>query len=198
MAFFQPDTETLLAVILGAGLATAGGFSERQVERLIQKREKERSAALFFGELLSAMRTIMRLANEARAHGDPYGPVTMRFARAVRQEATIYDRNRETMLDLRSAQVRAAISVLIARMTFALDGVLDAHAELQGLDENAPEERRQALVEARKVAFDFAVEAAASITPLLASLAPIARHNFGALESALPEVAVAQPAADEL
>ncbi len=29
MAMIQPDTETLLAVVLGALLATAGGFTER-------------------------------------------------------------------------------------------------------------------------------------------------------------------------
>jgi protein involved in polysaccharide export with SLBB domain len=45
MIIAQPDTETLLAVILGAALATAGGFTERQVERNLQRREKERSAA---------------------------------------------------------------------------------------------------------------------------------------------------------
>ena len=40
----QPDSETLLAVILGAALATAGGFTERQIERNFQRAEKERNA----------------------------------------------------------------------------------------------------------------------------------------------------------
>src|SRR5215510_3127200 len=97
----QPDTETLLAVVLGAVLATAGGFSERQFERLVQRREKERSAALLFGELLNAMRIIMTLADEARGRGDPYGPITLRFIRGAQREVDIYDRNRETLLDLR-------------------------------------------------------------------------------------------------
>ncbi len=37
MSYFQPDTETLLAVVLGALLATVGGFSERQLERAVQR-----------------------------------------------------------------------------------------------------------------------------------------------------------------
>src|SRR6185503_17806118 len=97
----QPDSETLLAVILGAALATAGGFSERQLERLIQRREKERSAALMFGEILNAIRIIMSLADEARGRGDPYGPITLRFIRGAKREVEIYDRTRETLLDLR-------------------------------------------------------------------------------------------------
>jgi hypothetical protein len=191
---YQPDTETLLAVILGAALATAGGFGERQIERAIQKRDKERSAALFFGELLSAMRVMMKLANEARSRGDPYGPITLRFICSIQREVEIYDRNRETLLDLRSASVRARISVLIARLSFSMGGVIDATAELATLDDGAHEERRAAVVETRKTAFDFAVETAADITPLLAALAPLAQYNFDATESALPANILAPPA----
>jgi len=193
---YQPDTETLLAVILGAALATAGGFGERQIERAILKKEKERSAALFFGELLSAMRVMMKLANEARGRGDPFGPITLRFMRSIQREIEIYDRNRETLLDLRSAAVRASISVLIARLSFALGGVTDATAELASLGADAPEERRTAIGEIRKTAFDFAVETAAEITPLLQALAPLAQHNFGSTESALPAGVLSTPAGD--
>lgn len=194
MSMYQPDTETLLAVILGAALATAGGFSERQIERTIQKREKERSAALFFGELLSAMRVMMKLANEARGRGDPFGPVTMRFMYAVRREIEIYDRNRETLLDLRGATVRAAISVLVARLSFSLEGVIDAHNALAALPSTADADERAVLVETRKTAFEFAVSTALEITPLLANLAPLARHDFGATQSALPADTFEQPA----
>jgi len=194
----QPDTETLLAVVLGALLATAGGFSERQVERMVQRREKEQSAALLFGELLSAMRVMMRLGNEARGRGDPYGPVTLRFVRSILREIEIYNRNRETLLDLRNPRVRAGVSVLIARLSFSLDGVGDATGEITSLERNlfalgdgdparpALERSIAALKEARHAAFDFAVETASEITPLLASLAPLARHDFGATQSALP------------
>jgi hypothetical protein len=193
---YQPDTETLLAVILGAALATAGGFSERQIERAILKKEKERSAALFFGELLSAMRIMMKLANEARSRGDPFGPITLRFMRSIQREVEIYDRNRETLLDLRSASVRASISVLIARLSFAVGGVTDATAELATLDGAASAERRAAILEMRKAAFDFAVETGAEITPLLEALAPLAHHNFGSTESAMPAGVLATSAGD--
>jgi hypothetical protein len=200
----QPDAETLLAVVLGALLATVGGFSERQVERIVQKREKEHSAALLFGELLSAMRVMMRLANEARARGNPYGPVTLRFIRAVQREVEIYDRNRETLLDLRDASIRAAISVLIARLSFSLDGIIDASVEIAALERElaaetvteanraAAQQSMIALNETRKAAFDFAVETGAEITPLLTRLSPFAKHDFGATQSAVPSDIFAQ------
>jgi len=194
----QPDTETLLAVVLGALLATAGGFSERQVERMVQRREKESSAALLFGELLSAMRVIIKLANDARGRGDPYGPVTLRFVRSLVSEIEIYNRNRETLLDLRDPRIRAGISVLIARLSFSLEGILDASAEITAserdlfaLADGAPfkeglEQSIARLKESRHTAFDFTVETGQEITPLLASLTPLARHDFGATQSALP------------
>ena len=194
----QPDAETLLAVVLGALLATVGGFSERQVERVVQKREKEHSAALLFGELLSAMQVMMRLGNEARARGNPYGPVTLRFVRAVQREVEIYDRNRETLVDMRDPSLRAAISVLIARLSFSLDGIIDASAEISAIERElggdtltetsraAGQQSIVALAETREAAFDFAVETAREVTPLLARLSPLARHDFGATRSAVP------------
>ena len=191
----QPDTETLLAVVLGALLATVGGFSERQLERAVQRREKERNAALLFGELLNSMRVILRLADEARGRGDPYGPITMRFVRAARREADIYDRNRETLLDLNNAILRAQISVFVARIAFSLDGVFDANAEiaaaeqnLRSLDQTHPdraevEQHLANLKESRKTAFDFAMETTEQIKALLAALSPIAKHNFEGIES---------------
>jgi hypothetical protein len=199
MAIVQPDTETLLAVVLGAALATAGGFSERQFERMIQRREKEKSAALLFGELLSAIRVIMTLADEARGRGDPYGPITLRFIHGARREIEIYDRNRETLLDLRDPDIRARISVLVARISFSLAGILDAHGEIAEAEQNLrtlpagdssraeTETRLAACRETRKSAFDFAVESSCEIVPLLEQLTPLAKHNFGIAEAIVRE-----------
>lgn len=200
MIIAQPDTETLLAVILGAALATAGGFSERQLERIIQRREKERSAALMFGEILNAIRIIMDLADESRGRGDPYGPITLRFIRGARREVEIYDRTRETLLDLRDPDIRARTSVLIARLSFSFDGVLDAHGEIAATEQNlrtlpandpsrADVEAQLAVCkETRKTAFDFAVDASRQITPLLEQLAPLAKHNFGIAEAVARQI----------
>ena len=57
---FLTDQSTLLAVILGAILATIGGFVATAMERYLDRREKEQNAALFFGEILSSLAIIIR------------------------------------------------------------------------------------------------------------------------------------------
>ena len=100
---FLTDQSTLIAVVLGAILATIGGFSATVLERYLDKRERERNSALFFGEVLSTLAIIVRFADETKKIGEPYGPVTMRMLRSARSELDIYDRNRETLFDLRDA-----------------------------------------------------------------------------------------------
>ena len=193
----QADNETLMAVVIGAVLATAGGFAASQLEAVLRKRERERNAALLFGEILSMLRLIMRIADQSRQRGDPYGPVTLRFLRAARRETEIYDRNRETLFDLRDATLRARIHTLVARITFSLDGVADTSAEIAALQARDAlpdaESRLEALKADRHAAFDFVIETTEQIEPLLAMLAPLAKHAFDAHDTVARQ---AQPAPD--
>ena len=182
--------------MIGALLATVGGFVASQVEWVIRRRERERSAALLFGELLTMIKLIMRLAEETRGRGDPYGPVTMRFLRAAQRETEIYDRNRETLFDLRDAAIRARIHTLVARITFSLEGVSDVSAEIAteriaGASEQDDPARSQAehrlitLQQNRQAAFEFALEATQQIDSVLSVLAPLAKHAFDAHDTVL-------------
>lgn len=194
---FDPDQATILAVIIGAVMATAGGFLESQLEGVLRKRERERSSALLFGELLTILKAIMRLAADTRGRGDPYGPITMRFIRAARREIEVYDRNREALFDLHNPRIRARIHALIARLTFALDGVTDigpeivaAERRLASLPPDDPtrpeaEARVAGMKQDRNSAFDFSLESVEQIDPLLAELSPLARHKFLELEPVL-------------
>ena len=123
---FLTDQSTLIAVILGAILATIGGFTATVLERTLDKRERERNSALFFGEILSTLAVILRFADETKKIGEPYGPVTMRMLRSARSELDIYDRNRENLFDLRDADLRARIQTLLIRLSMPLDGVIEA------------------------------------------------------------------------
>lgn len=196
---FQADQETLQAVIIGAVLATAGGFAASQLEALLRRRERERGAALLFGELLTTLQIIMKLADETRGRGDPYGPITIRFVRAAQRETEIYDRNRETLFDIRNPAIRARIRFLFAQASFSLDGIVDASTEigaiertLRAMEANDPfrsetERRLQSLQLNRQTAFDFALEITKKIAPVLTALAPLAKHAFDAHDAVLRE-----------
>jgi hypothetical protein len=181
---------TLWSVVIGAMLATIGGFAATQMEGILRRRERERGAALLFGEILTALELITRVTNEARGRGDPYGPFTMRMLRAVRRETDAYDRNREQLYDLRDPTIRAKIHGLMVRVTLALDGVTDAADQIgildgaaSGLAEDDPMRRELAAqraiqAEARHAAFGFMVEGASHIKPIIEALGPLSKQSF--------------------
>jgi hypothetical protein len=183
--------------VIGALLATVGGFAATQMEAVLRRAERERSAALLFGEILSALELTIRIADETRGRGDPYGPFTMRLLRAVRREAETYDRNREQLYDLRDAKVRAQIHGLMVRLTLALEGIADSAAQIAALEAAAralgPEDPARgdlaseiaAMAESRQVTFGFMVEAAAQIKPIIAVLRPLSRQAFDEHEAVL-------------
>ena len=186
------DTDTLWAVVIGAVLATVGGFAATQLEGFIRRRERERSAALLFGEVLSVIELLTELAEASRRRGDPYGPLTMRLLRAVRRETEAYDRNRESLYDLRDAKLRAQIHALMVRVTLTLDGVFDGTDEIVqtqrtfgGLSADDPARAElagqlESLLETRQGAFEFLVETVQEIKPLIAVLRPLAKESFDA------------------
>ena len=177
--------DTVWAVVLGAVLATLGGFAATQLEAFFRRRERERAAALLFGEILSVVELLLVLADEARGRGDPYGAMTMRLLRAARSETETYDRNRESLYDLRDAPVRAEIHTMMVRITLSMDGAFEAHDEIALLEAAgvAPESeeaaRLERLREARQGSFDFALEAVEAIHKIVAVLRPMARQPFG-------------------
>jgi hypothetical protein len=192
---FISNFSTLEAVFIGAILATIGGFAATQLEWYFERRRRERNAALFFGEVLSTLAMLMRLARDARGRGDPYGRVTMRMLHAARREIDIYDRNRESLLDLRDAATRARIHTLILRIAMPVDGVFDATQEIVSSQNQlrtaaqSEEERKEleaqiaAMRESRDFSFDFAVENAEQLKITIKELEPVARESFDNIET---------------
>ncbi len=164
------QASTLGGVVVGAVVATLGAFAASSWERRIYRREREADAALVFGELLRAIELQVALLRATHARGDPFGAITIRMARGVRREIEIYDRNRERLFLIRDATLRPRASTIMARLTFALDRVLDNTEAI----EHAPSEAAKAeLVAGREQAFGFLVETAEELPGLV--------ERFGAL-----------------
>ncbi len=187
---FISNFDTVWAVILGAVLATLGGFAATQFEQLMGRRERERNAALLFGEVLSTLVLIIELAGDTRGRGDPYGPVTLRMLRSARRELDVYERNRERLFDLRNGALRARIHTLVLRLAMPLDGIFDATRELAELDARQGAAgivlppltaQRSMLEDRRDSAFDFLIETAPQLGPVVTELEPLARHSFEGL-----------------
>ena len=177
----DPSQETLMGVTVGALLASAGGLLAGRVEQRLRRREREQSAALLFGEILAALQLILRLADESRSRGDPYGPITLRFLMAAQRETEIYDRNRETLFDLRNAGLRARTHLLLLQLILTLDAVFETNRTVRASPDVDPP---AAAIAARDSAFEFLLELRALIPALLASYERIARHTFDAHDAA--------------
>jgi hypothetical protein len=163
---FSPHA-TLAAVLAGALVATASGVIATQVEAFFQRRERERWAALLFGEIFSTVRILIEGADASRAIGPAYGPVTRRMLGAARREIEIYERNREALMDLRDARLRADMHGLAVRLAMPLDGILDSLGpDNQGADA------------VRDRAFGFLKATLANLPPLVDRLGRLARHRF--------------------
>ena len=171
---FVPHSDTLLAVVAGALLATLSGIVATQVESFFRRRQRERDAALLFGELLATLGVLLTAAADTRGVGDPYGPITLRMLRAGRREIDIYDRNRESLYDLRDGALRVEIHSLVVRMTMPLDGILDSAGE-----------PAEALRAARDQGFGFLTETAGQIPALVTRLGRLARHSFDGYDDAV-------------
>ena len=160
-------TETIGAVVVGALLATIGGVAANQLEAYFRRRDRERTAALLFGETLSGLGVLLQNAERARHIGEPYGPFTLRLLHAARRELDIYERNRESLVDLRNAPLRVDVHVLMVSIAMPLDGVIDSIVNPGGGDDAT-----------RDQAFFFILENVAKIKPLVDRLGRIARHRF--------------------
>lgn len=186
--------DTLWAVVAGAVLATVGGFVATQLEGVMRRRERERSAALMFGEILSALGTLTAVASGARAHGEPYGPFTLRVIRAAQREIETYERNRATLYDLRDAEIRIRIHVLMVQVSLALDGVSKSslqiaadQAVLDDADRDAAKaaavrEHQDASSRGRETAFEYVMTVASEINSLVVALQPLAKVDFSELK----------------
>ncbi len=113
-----------IAMIIGAFLASTGGFFVAWLLDRMERKRQERSIALVCLDLLSSLDVLTQLAKDARARGNPYGPYTVRLVRSCMRDLSVYERNRERISDISDPNVRAEIYQCMARMTLAVEGIL--------------------------------------------------------------------------
>lgn len=181
--FGVPD-DTLVAVVLGALLATLGGFLAARFEAWLRRRERERDAALLLGEIVFTFVTVLKMTDETRRIGDPYGPITMQMLAGARREADAYERHRDRLPDLTDPDLRLGMHRLMITLTMTLDGLLaDGQVVAAQPVTRAGRAAAQALQARRDSAFDFIMESVPALDPLLKRLSRLARVSFDGHEA---------------
>ncbi|MCB4379576.1 hypothetical protein FZX02_03700, partial [Synechococcus sp. MU1644] len=80
---FIDNLDTLLAVIVGAVLATGGAMIAELVQDRLGQKRKERDAARFFGEILASVDRVLDRAFASLEFGDRWGAVSVRLFRTA-------------------------------------------------------------------------------------------------------------------
>jgi hypothetical protein len=194
---FISNFSTLWSVVLGALLATMGGLIGGQLEWFFESRRRERDSALFFAEVLSTLKILLDLAKDTRKIGDPYGPITLRMLRSARREIDNNERNRETLYAIKDSELRARIHTTILRLTMPLDGIFDSSTAIETVtaqlkvpqlleaDRTELEGRIKKISENRDVGFDFLIETAEQMKPIVAALGGLSRRESDSIERAI-------------
>jgi len=125
----------LVAMLMGAVLASGGGFFVAWVLDRMERKRQERSIALVCLDLLTSLGVMTNLAHGARGRGDPYGPFTMRLVRGCVRDLDVYERNRERIADISDPSLRAEIYQCMTRMSLAIDGILSETESIVRLDD---------------------------------------------------------------
>lgn len=148
------NLDTLLAVTVGAMLATLGALFAEMIEDWMNRKRRERDAARFFGEILTTMGRTIDMALASQKVGDPWGPVTQRMFRMAQREAGVYERNRERLFDIDDMDLRARIHQHFLTEYFPIEAIVENSASIddlrRGIDDDARiDEGRRAREESR-------------------------------------------------
>lgn len=130
---FIGNLDTLLAVMVGALLATIGALVSELVQNRLGQKRRQRDAARFFAEILSSADQIFFLACESRKVGDPWGSYTATLFETVTREASVYERNRERLFDIMDMQLRFALHGHMLRFTVPVAAIVKHSDHIEAL-----------------------------------------------------------------
>ncbi len=133
---FVDNLDTLLAVIVGALLATGGAMVAELVQDRLGQKRKERDAARFFGEILASVDLILDRAFATLDFGERWGDVTQRLFRTAFNEAAIYERNRERLFEIRDMDLRRVIHVHFLTEMVPLVALIEQSRDIAALEKD--------------------------------------------------------------
>lgn len=134
------NLDTLIAVIVGACLATGGSLVAEIIQDRLGRRRRQRDSARFFGEMISSIVQIFDLAKSSQSVGEPWGAYSVNLFRVAATEAETYSRNRERLFDIHDMRLRFAIHGHILRFTVPIASMVQESDQISELQNRLAEE----------------------------------------------------------
>ena len=131
---FLGNLDTLLAVLLGAVLATGGALFAEIIQERLNRKRRQRDAARFFGDILMSIDQILDFAFRSQDIGNKWGGVTIRLFKTALKEAAIYERNRERLFDIMNMDLRGRIHAHFLMETFPIEALIENSEDITALE----------------------------------------------------------------
>lgn len=191
---FLGNLDTLLAVFIGAILATGGALVAEIIQERTNRKRRERDAARFFGDILVSIDRILDFAFRSQGIGDKWGGVTIRLFKTALKEAEVYERNRERLFDILDMELRGQIHSHFLTETFPIEAMIENTEEIsdieKALDADVKPSKKQitalkaqlkALQDAREVGLEALIREHGKTDALCKDMEKIAQVKFNAL-----------------
>ncbi|HFB54837.1 MAG TPA: hypothetical protein ENJ46_02845 [Hellea balneolensis] len=125
---------TLIAVFIGAILATGGALVAEVIQERRNRKHREQDAARFFGDILLSIDQIIDFAFNSHTIGDQWGAMTLRIYKTALKEASVYERNRERLFDIQDMELRSRIHTHFLTETFPIEVLIENSEEIAMLE----------------------------------------------------------------
>jgi len=133
---FLGNLDTLLAVFIGAVLATGGALLAEIIQERTNRKRLERDAARFFGDILVSIDRILDFAFRSQTIGDKWGGVTIRLFKTALKEAEVYERTRERLFDISDMELRGRIHSHFLTETFPIEAMIENSEEIAAITDS--------------------------------------------------------------
>ena len=186
------NLDTLIAVIVGAFLATGGALLAEIIQEKRNRKRQERAAARFFGEILSSIDKVLDVAFNSHNIGERWGSATIRLYKTALRETAIYERNRERLFEIHDREIRSRIHSHFLIETMPLESIIEASEDISRLQDALDEEPDMAphlaekitgqiaeIVEDRERSYSFLVQEHAKTFDICADLEKLGGVKFG-------------------
>ncbi len=148
---FLGNLDTLLAVFIGAILATGGALVAEIIQERTNRKRRERDAARFFGDILKSIDQILDFAFHSQSIGEKWGGVSLRLFKTALKEAEVYERNRERLFDILDMDLRSRIHSHFLTETFPIEALIESSVEINSIEDVLGREHKPAKKEAEKL-----------------------------------------------
>lgn len=189
---FMGSLDTLIAVTIGAFLATGGALATEIIKERGARKRREREAAIFLADIILSIWNFTRLANRSQTIGQPWGPFTIGYFESVLKQISFYEANRVKLFDLRDLELRGRAEFhILAQYRYAeiivdhSQAIASLEEERDLLDANAPDARKRQIEEQlkqsqfhREIALKGLSFNLDKSEKLVASLEPVAGMKF--------------------